>query len=145
MSDVTDGLVLLRLETLRATVRAELQEATTWRVEALPSPGMLVTAGPHRVSIMAAHPVRGRIDLVAVMVTDGVLRLYSLPGTTSSSPAPPALPGVGDWGRCCPLALVHVHAATSAIYAHNIAPIDTPKWRPPTGPTIDRLQFRSDA
>jgi hypothetical protein len=79
------------------------------------------------------------------MVTDGVLRLYSIIGTPSSAPAPPALLDPQSWGRCCPLALVHVHAGSVAVYPHNIVHIDTPSWRPPLGPAIDRLQFRPDA
>lgn len=125
MTDLVQAYALLRLEQLRAQVHAELEEATRWRVTALTSPGMGAQAGPHVVWFHPANPVRGRIDVVFASVADGELRAEVLVGTPSSAPAPPAMLA----GKVCPLALVHHHAGTCAVFDHAIIRIDTPEWR----------------
>lgn len=125
MNELVEAYALLRLEQLRAEVHAELEEATRWRVTALQPPHMGAQVGPHRVWFHPAHPVRGRIDVVYATVADGELRAEVLVGTPGSAPAPPAFMD----GKVCPLALVHHHAGTCAVFQHDIIRIDTPGWR----------------
>lgn len=119
MVDLVEAYALLRLEELRAELRAELEDATAWIVRALNPPAPVVQVGPYNVPVEPPQPVHGRIDLVAVAFVDDHVRPRVLLGTPSPSPQPPAVPL--DLG--IPLALIHRHAAQWLVYQHNIVHI----------------------
>lgn len=120
MSDLVEAYALLRLEELRADIRAELEEATTWPVRACTPPALAVQVGPHRADVPVTHPVRGRIDLVVVTFVDGHVRPQVLPGTPSTAPLPPAVP----LSSGILIAMINMHAASSVVYQHNIVRLE---------------------
>ncbi len=114
-----DAMAFMRLEEIREDIRRELDEAARWTVTANPCWGMSVQVGPHRVPVLAAMPVRGRIDLVCAGLQDGFVRPYIAAGVPNHSPIPPVLNQA--WGY--PLAWINVQAATCTIGPWNISPV----------------------
>ncbi|CAL9606400.1 hypothetical protein SUDANB95_05498 [Actinosynnema sp. ALI-1.44] len=117
-TDLLAAFALLRLEELRADLRAELEQAARWEVRALPSPRMAVQVGPHTVDLKPSYAVYGAIDTIIVTITDGRVRACALPGVPSYDPLPAVVPP----GTGLPLALVHKHAAAVAIRNYYIVP-----------------------